>query len=1111
VHASLSGSLSDTTADLTLKADASKSGGGALALPFLGTGAAAQSLSVTGQVAPKGNVIRLDIVGRAADLTVAGNTLPAPDFSLAVEAPRSSPLAGGSVPFGLRAETDAIRTAGGQITASASAPIVINASGTFDTTTQSVTTNAKFAIGGSVGSFDGTVAGGTLKGKASADFADLSVLSPLAGRTLGGSLSASADGTLVGPQAAFKLTATARDLDVGEPAITRLLAGETQATAVVGIKGGAVTLDDVSVAGQAVTASGSASLAPDTVSASLSGGISDLGLVVDNSSGAATFQAMISGARQQPNVDATIAVASGHLAGKPVQDASIRFTGAPSAGGWQGALALGGQLASRPLSGTANAMLDSSGALSIPDINLAIGDNKITGALVRNPSGLLSGSLNIAANDVRTLAALFLIDASGTAGKVAVTLTPNSGKQSLHATFSGSQVAYQTAATQALSGDVSVADLFGAPVISGNITGSDIAVGDFHLASVKATATAEGGTTHFTAQAQNADLNLSGSGSFMPATDGSAITIDTLTGTAYRLPVQLASPVAINLGSQTSRLSGASLALGGGTVTADGTVSPNLNLTLAATNVSAAVANGFVAGLNAEGAVSGRATITGTPATPKFAWQVAWQGLRVAATRNAGLPPLAVNANGNGDGKGTSLSATIAGLPGLSLNANGTVPFSGSGLNLAVNGTAPLALLALQSSRELRLGGDARINLALTGALSAIATNGTIDLNGATIADTDTGFGVTGASGRIVFNGHQATTQQISGQMIQGGNITIAGSVTVDGPGLPANLTARVTNGRYADGRVINTTFSANLALNGPLLGAGTLSGTLDLGRTEIQLPDRLAGTATAIPVTHVNAPPGFRPPQLRQSEAAAGTTSAGGGGLVLDVTVNGGQTILVRGFGIDSEFGGSLKLTGTLGNPNTAGAFTMSRGRIEVLGRRFDFQSGTLTFSGNLIPILAFTGTTTTSDSTVTLTVSGPANDPKISFSSTPALPEEEILARLLFNQSVGKLSPLQAAQLVDAIAQLTGAAGNGGIFARIREATGLDDLDIRQTATGGTTVGLAKRINDNLQVGVEAGSDPDSSRVTIDLNLSKNLKARAAAGQGGTGEVGLTYEREY
>ncbi len=98
-----------------------------------------------------------------------------------------------------------------------------------------------------------------------------------------------------------------------------------------------------------------------------------------------------------------------------------------------------------------------------------------------------------------------------------------------------------------------------------------------------------------------------------------------------------------------------------------------------------------------------------------------------------------------------------------------------------------------------------------------------------------------------------------------------------------------------------------------------------------------------------------------------------------------------------------------------------------------------------------------------------------------------------------------------MDAVAQLTGAIRQGGIFARIRQATGLDDLDIRQSATGGTTVGIGSRINERLRLGVEAGTDAGSGRVTIDLDITQNLKAQAEAGQDGSGKVGLTYEREY
>jgi translocation and assembly module TamB len=428
-----------------------------------------------------------------------------------------------------------------------------------------------------------------------------------------------------------------------------------------------------------------------------------------------------------------------------------------------------------------------------------------------------------------------------------------------------------------------------------------------------------------------------------------------------------------------------------------------------------------------------------------------------------------------------------------------------------VSPACPPAGLALEADRELRLAGVARVNLAVTGSAAAPAISGTVTLADATIADIDSGFGVTGAGGTIDFDGQRATIRQLAGRMGQGGEVSVTGSVATAQAGLPADLAIRVSNGRHSDG-TINTTFSANLAVNGPLLGNGRVSGQIDLGRTEIQLPDRV-GTAGAIEVRHINAPPGFSPPEprLRPGADQTATAATGGGGLALDVQLTGNSGVFVRGFGIDSEFGGSLRIAGTTGGPQAVGALQMRWGRIEVLGRRFEFTRGQITFAGDLMPYVDFAATTRAADATVTLNVLGPADDPEIRFTSSPDMPEEEIISRILFERSVGTLSPLQAAQLVSAVAQLTGAVGSGGILGRIRQATGLDDIDIRQSATGGTTVGVGRRINENLRLGVEAGTDSASGRIIIDLDLTERLKARGEAAQDGSGSVGLTYEREY
>ena len=142
---------------------------------------------------------------------------------------------------------------------------------------------------------------------------------------------------------------------------------------------------------------------------------------------------------------------------------------------------------------------------------------------------------------------------------------------------------------------------------------------------------------------------------------------------------------------------------------------------------------------------------------------------------------------------------------------------------------------------------------------------------------------------------------------------------------------------------------------------------------------------------------------------------------------------------------------------------------------------------------------------------VSGPANDPEISLSSVPSLPEEEIISRIVFGQSIGSLSAFQAVQLVDAIAQFSGAFGrDGGVFARVRRLVGVDDLDIQQNATGGTTIGIGKRLTDNVRVGRSTETD-GTSRVTLDVDLTKNLKAQVDGGADGSGSVGLTFEKEY
>ena len=1106
VHASASGTLGGNKTDLSLKANVAMPAGGAIALPFLGSGAGMESLSLSGKAASSGNAVRLDVVGHVVGLKTTQASVPGIGLSLAVEAPQGVPLAGGSLRFGMRVEADAIETATGHLASTKDAPLLLTADGTFDTATGIAKTQARLAGAGGAVTFNGTAAAGAVKGRATIGFPNIAPLSPLAGRALGGALDATIDGTLAGSEPAFTLDGTASDLDPGDARLASLFAGDTKfAASVHGQSGGGFAVSDLAIDGTGITARGSASLGADTVEARLDGSLADLGRLADKSEGAATFTLHASGATARPDMEATVAIAEGRLLDQPVRNAKVDLKGTPTDAGWQAALGLGGSLGGGRLAGTAIATVSrSDGAVAFPKVDLSVGKNRITGAIESTTAGLLSGTLTLDAPDLRSLAALALVPASGRA-QASVQLQPDGDSQSVAVRFNGADITWQDIAAGAIDGTMTITDLFGTPKVRGDASASAVNVGGRRLDTVKAAATGEGGATRIEASARGPDIDLS---TVVRLADA-AVTIDTLKGTAFGTPVGLSQPVTIALDGGTTRVVGATLTLGGGSVRVEGAVSPQIDLTVNATTLAASVVNGFSPGLGAEGSLSGRARITGTPSSPTIDWQADWTGFALAATRGAGLPALAINASGKSTITASTVAARLSGA-GLALAVDGQVPFSGPGLDVKANGTVPLALLTLSSGRELRLAGNAKVNVAVGGALAAPAMTGAVDLVDATIVDGETGFGISGASGRIDFDGRKATVEKISGRFPQGGTVDLAGSVTTDQSDLPADLTLRVSNGRYADGNTVNTTFSGDLAVKGPLLGNGVVSGTINLGRTEIQLSDRMAGSANAIEVRHVNTSPDFVAPIAPANPDAGAGSAPAGGGLNLDISLAANSGLYVRGFGIDAELGGSLKVGGTSRSPQAVGGFQMQRGRMDAIGRRFTFTTGTLTFSGSLVPIVDFAATTQTSDAVVTLNVTGPATDPQISLTSSPSLPEEEILSRLLFNQGVGTLSAAQAIQLVDAVGQLTGASG-GGIVSRIRSATGLDDLDIRQGASGGTTVGVGKRINDNIRLGVEAGTNADSGRVTIDLNITKHLKAQGSAGQDGSGQVGLTYEREY
>ena len=126
---------------------------------------------------------------------------------------------------------------------------------------------------------------------------------------------------------------------------------------------------------------------------------------------------------------------------------------------------------------------------------------------------------------------------------------------------------------------------------------------------------------------------------------------------------------------------------------------------------------------------------------------------------------------------------------------------------------------------------------------------------------------------------------------------------------------------------------------------------------------------------------------------------------------------------------------------------------------------------------------------------VTGPANNPKFTFSSIPSLPEDEVMARLVFGRSMSNLSPIQIAQLAEAAAQFAGVGGSTSLLDTLRGKIGVDDLDIKTDDQGGTAVSAGKYLNDRTYVTIEKGDKAGSGKAAIDLDIGRGVKLRGEA----------------
>jgi translocation and assembly module TamB len=454
-----------------------------------------------------------------------------------------------------------------------------------------------------------------------------------------------------------------------------------------------------------------------------------------------------------------------------------------------------------------------------------------------------------------------------------------------------------------------------------------------------------------------------------------------------------------------------------------------------------------------------------------------------------------------------ALDLDATGPGGTTAALSGTVTDYGQQLDLGASGRLPLALVN-SFIQPRALNGTAQYDLRVNGAPGLPAVSGTVTTRGTTVALPNTGFAIDDLSGTATL-GQSRVQTDFTALMRDGGRLSITGPVALT-PGFDSGLRVGLDGLVLSDGRIYSTTANGNISLDGPLAGGARIGGAITLEETNIRIPSGGGTASVSLPgLRHVNE---SRASRLTRERAGLIETETGGPAarpFSLDLTINAPRRIFVRGRGLDAELGGRLRIGGTTRDVAPDGFFELIRGRFDILGKRLTLNEGRVTMQGSLDPYLRFVAETEADDTTVQIIIDGLASDPEITFTSTPDLPQEEVVSRLLFGRGLDTISPLQAAQMASAVSTLTGRSDND-LVGRLRGAVGLADLDVSQTEDGDTEVSAGAYLSDDIYTEVTADS-AGKQQINLNLDVTRSVTVKGSTSNDGDTGIGIFFERDY
>ncbi len=527
-----------------------------------------------------------------------------------------------------------------------------------------------------------------------------------------------------------------------------------------------------------------------------------------------------------------------------------------------------------------------------------------------------------------------------------------------------------------------------------------------------------------------------------------------------------------------------------------------------------------LAGLNdLEGAMDGKITIGGTPVMPDLSGNLYIRGARIREIEKGRIPPVDISASFLANNSSLTGELSLYGISGTTIKGMMMVPCNFSiypfmfytddfaPLNGGLKGEIDLSVItSLFDIHDQTVRGRLLADFEINGLYTSPLITGRATFRDGVYENRGMGINLHNIRADMSADRGLIIAQHISADDGSKGKVTGSGQITFDTlKSFRYNLSLSLKEMSYSGNDMLSITAGGKAEISGTA-GEHTISGSLNIEKAEIQIPEKLPYAITELEIREINI---NNIPETKKISVHPLK-----GRINYNVSVSGSSRIYIYGRGLESEWKGGLDIKGTADAPVFGGELALVRGNYNFLSRPFILTRGTINFSGKSPPDPYFdvTGRAVNNNISAYINLKGNMKSPVFTLYSEPALPQDEIMARILFNREVSQITPLQALQLAGAVNELLGRKSFDPL-AYTRNLIGVDWLQVKQSeeSPGESALSAGKYLGDSIYVEVEKGISAESGKVSIRWELSPAITVDTSVGENADTEMGINVKHDY